>query len=615
MPDKLTSQDHDPQREVAGTPAGSPETVGWHDEPRIGARLGKYVLKELLGDGGMGKVYRAEDPQLDRVVAVKVMRAKFAAETDHRRRFVREARMAARLQHDHIVPIYDVGEEGEVLFIVMPVLHGQSLQERMRTPPPLSLDEILRIGYEIALGLAAAHERELIHRDIKPGNIWLEEVGSQVSGVSGPPAGSVEARPSPTTYRVKIFDFGLARPVGNDELTTQTDNESPSPVFRGTPGFASPEQVSGGLVDARTDLFSLGVVLYRLVSGKLPFHGSDCGGLVRAVQEQVPVPPAQLSADVPPALSSLIMSLLAKDPRDRPPSARLVAQELDALRKGMAERPITAGADKAIGRPGMAEPANSWVPKGKQHPAVWQAAGAPGSRSRRRLMTWGSFVLLVVAAGWTMSLMTMPRHSGKQGPQTMTGHVDVIVWAKSGQLVSRKRLSEPNALPLQFGDQIRIEAEVGPAAYIYLFWIDTEGKAEPVYPWQPGKWGTRPAEEKPVDRLSLPVDQTKGWTISGEREGMETLILLARDTTLTMSDIELQALFSGLGPQRPVQNPKSAVWFENGMIVRSDAKRAPQFFTETDVNDPVLRLQAVLREKLQPLAACTSAVSFARKEK
>jgi hypothetical protein len=177
------------------------------------------------------------------------------------------------------------------------------------------------------------------------------------------------------------------------------------------------------------------------------------------------------------------------------------------------------------------------------------------------------------------------------------------------------RLTDPGALPLWVKDQIRVEAEVTPAAYLYLFWIDTEGRAAPVYPWEAGKWGTRPAEEQPRSRLELPERLTKGWTITGDQEGMETLILLARPTPWELSDDAIQQLLGGLPAQRPVQDPRSAVWFENGAVVKQDARRQWMHFVEDDLNDPVLHLQELLREKLQPHGTFTTAVSFARQGK
>ena len=168
-------------------------------------------------------------------------------------------------------------------------------------------------------------------------------------------------------------------------------------------------------------------------------------------------------------------------------------------------------------------------------------------------------------------------------------------------------------MPVQEGDQFRVQAEVQPAAYLYLFWIDTEGQAVPVFPWQAGKWGTRPAAERPRSQLSLPEERaTGGYSIKGKATGMETLLLLARPEPLALDEAAVRRLFAGLPPQRPVQDRRSAVWFENGAVVRHDARRQRSHLQVTEINDLVFRLQGLLRDRLQPQAAFTAAVSFAR---
>src|SRR5207249_358436 len=158
----------------------------------------------------------------------------------------------------------------------------------------------------------------------------------------------------------------------------------------------------------------------------------------------------------------------------------------------------------------------------------------------------------------------------------------------------RLRLTDPAALPLKPGDQFRIEATADRPAYLYLFWIDTEGKAVPVYPWNPVVgWGTRPAEEQPLTTLELPPSAAQGYKIDGDQPGMETLILVARAEPLALTDEQVQLWFAGLPAQRPFQNPESAVWFENGRIVTEDDSRRTRGFEATDIADPVLRVQGL----------------------
>jgi hypothetical protein len=195
------------------------------------------------------------------------------------------------------------------------------------------------------------------------------------------------------------------------------------------------------------------------------------------------------------------------------------------------------------------------------------------------------------------------------------GSVDILVWRKDEAQARKLRLTDPGALPLAPGDQIRVTARIKPAAYLYLFWIDEEGKAAPVYPWKPGEWGTRTLTEAPVEALDLPEQGHQGWKITAGREGMESLILLARDAPFAANDEELQRHLDGLPAQQPVQNIHAAVWFENGKVVENDPPRKRLDFTVSNINDPVLRLQERLSQKLQPLARYSAAVSFARQGK
>jgi serine/threonine protein kinase/Leucine-rich repeat (LRR) protein/DNA-directed RNA polymerase subunit RPC12/RpoP len=272
-------------------------------EPGELGRLGSYRVLKVLGVGGMGVVFQAEDPSLERIVALKAMKPALAASGSAKKRFVREAKTTAKVKHDHIVAIYQVGEDRGVPFLAMEFLEGEPLDERIKREGKLPVPEVLRIGREMAEGLAAAHEHNLIHRDIKPGNVWLE-------GKRG---------------RVKILDFGLARAGDDDTHLTQTG------TIVGTPAYMAPEQAQAKPVDARSDLFSLGCVLYRLSTGELPFQGKDALSMVLALATQEPRPPHELNQDLPPELSRMIMRLLEKNAAARPASARAVVEALQAI--------------------------------------------------------------------------------------------------------------------------------------------------------------------------------------------------------------------------------------------------------------------------------------------
>jgi serine/threonine protein kinase len=270
--------------------------------PNEMGRLGGYRILRVLGQGGMGIVYQAEDVQLRRLVALKVMRPKLA-NPSARERFLHEARACAALKHDHIVSIYQVGQDRGVPFLAMEFLEGRSLDRCLEPDRPLTLPQVLRIGKELAQGLAAAHAKGLIHRDIKPANIWLDT----------------------DSGRVKILDFGLARSQTDDVQLTASN------TIVGTPSYMAPEQARGETVDGRCDLFSLGCVLYRLSTGKLPFAGNSTMAILLELATHTPRPVKEVNPEMPLALSQLIERLLAKDPKDRPSSAAQVVQALQQI--------------------------------------------------------------------------------------------------------------------------------------------------------------------------------------------------------------------------------------------------------------------------------------------
>jgi tRNA A-37 threonylcarbamoyl transferase component Bud32/Leucine-rich repeat (LRR) protein len=279
-------------------------------------RIGDFTILRVIGEGGMGVVYLAEDVRLGRKAAIKTMKLALAAKPENRARFIREARAAATVEHDNIVPIWQVGETADGSpFIAMPFLQGEMLETRLKRRPIQPLAIILKVACEVAEGLAAAHAQGLVHRDVKPGNIWIE----------GDPA-------APEIYRqvrrCKILDFGLARSIATDDAHV-TDTG----VILGTPAYMAPEQASGADVDARADLFSLGAMLYRMATGRLPFHGPNTMAVLAALATVTPPPARSINPDLPPALSDLIDRLLCKDPAGRPRSATEVAAIIRRIAK------------------------------------------------------------------------------------------------------------------------------------------------------------------------------------------------------------------------------------------------------------------------------------------
>src|SRR5579864_1089206 len=346
--------------------------LGPHERNELGT-LGAYRILKVLGSGGMGLVFQAEDVNLERLVALKVVRPQHAEDPEARQRFLREARSAAAVKHDHIVTIYQVGQEKGIPFLAMELLEGESLESRVDRDGKLPVTEVLRIGREIAEGLAAAHERNLIHRDIKPANIWLE-------------AG---------TGRVKILDFGLARPADGNVGLTGTG------TVLGSTQFMAPEQARGEALDHRCDLFSLGCVLYRMCTGKAAFSGTSVMAVLTALAVEEPKAVNDLAPELPNGVADLVKTLLAKKPDDRPASARAVVEAIQALEEGE-----QLPGSKRSGAIGLRRP---------QYPTSQMTRS-----NRRRWLVGSAAVTLVLVAGMVLAWRrwSIDKVAGKPGGPT-----------------------------------------------------------------------------------------------------------------------------------------------------------------------------------------------------
>jgi serine/threonine protein kinase len=327
-------------------------------------RLGRYRVLGMLGTGGMGVVFDAEDTVLRRRVALKAMQPALAASTGYRQRFAREARSAAALADDHVVTIFDVGEDRGIPFLAMELLSGESLEQRLRRRGRLSAAETARIGRQAALGLAAAHGRGLVHRDIKPDNLWIESRQGR-GGARG------------ATERVKILDFGIARGAAEGSASERSLTQ-PARII-GTAGYLSPEQARGEPAGPPSDLFAMGCVLYRACTGQPAFPGATETARIMAVETHDPAPPASLAMDVPRELSDLILRLLAKQPADRPGSAAAVADELETIETACHVSPTVDSQPVPIGVPAHASAASGIGP------SAAHAAGAPATAPSRQL--------------------------------------------------------------------------------------------------------------------------------------------------------------------------------------------------------------------------------------
>ena len=323
--------------------------------PELLGTLGDYEITEVLGRGATGIVLKAFDPALRRTVAIKVLAPAVAADPIARQRFTREARAAAAVSHDNVVSVFAVHESDRVPYFAMQYVAGMSLQQRLDRTGRLPQAAILRIGAQVAHGLAAAHAQGLVHRDIKPANILLE--------------GDVATEPIPSArVKAKLTDFGLARTTDDLQLTQDG-------IAAGTPQYMAPEQARAEPVDARSDLFSLGSVLYAMSTGSAPFRGPSAVAVLRQVSDDKPAPLRTTCPDVPDCLAAIVERLMAKDPSARIQTAAELANLLDRL---------------------AAEPANVTAILGRKPAPV---APKRGWLSARRILV-ASFVLLAIGVGF-----------------------------------------------------------------------------------------------------------------------------------------------------------------------------------------------------------------------
>jgi len=279
-------------------------------------KLGRYEIVSELGQGAMGVVYKARDPLIDREVAIKTINLGLALDEreEYEGRFYQEAKAAGRLNHPNIVTIYDVGREEDIAYIAMEYLHGRELRDILNETRILPVGQSLDIAAQVALGLSYAHEHDIVHRDIKPSNVMVVRDG-----------------------HVKITDFGIAR-MASSAVRTQTG------MVLGSPKYMSPEQVLGKLTDQRSDIFSLGVMLYEMLTGQVPFIGENVNAIMYQTLNAVPPPPSHANPAVPEMLNFIVAKALAKDLDARYQDARELANDLRACRDALPRDPVGVAA-------------------------------------------------------------------------------------------------------------------------------------------------------------------------------------------------------------------------------------------------------------------------------
>ena len=278
----------------------------------LGRTISHYKITDKLGEGGMGIVYKAEDTKLERPVALKFLAAHAIEDPEHKARFVREAKAAARLDHPNICSVYEIDEAEGQTFLAMAYLEGQTVKDKI-AERPLKLDEALDIAIQTAQGLKAAHEKGIVHRDIKPANLMLTQEG-----------------------QVKVMDFGLAQLADRSKLTKTT-------TMLGTPAYMSPEQALREPTDRRTDVWSLGIVIYEMVTGKLPFEGEREDAVAYSIVHQEPEPITALRVGVPVDLDRIVSKALAKDADERYQHVEEMIVDLRLLGKKLESGKSTIG--------------------------------------------------------------------------------------------------------------------------------------------------------------------------------------------------------------------------------------------------------------------------------
>jgi serine/threonine protein kinase len=575
QPDPAANREGEPV--VGGTtlswpagPAGdaAPEPIGPEAVAAARARaaarperpgaIGRYLVVDQLDEGGQGQVFRVIHPKLGRDMVLKLGRQPVG--DDERTSLVAEGRLLADLEHINLVKIYDLDFHNDRPFLVMEYVHGRNLEDYARDEPvtPLRAAELVA---KLAGALAMVHARGVIHRDIKPRNILIDEAG-----------------------RPRLIDFGLARLRHAWSDPTET-------TWGGTPAYMAPEQarLEHERIGPSSDIFGLGAVLYFLLTGQAPFVGKTQDEVWDRARRCDFEAGALRIAVVPRRLERICLKALAADPNDR----YATAEEFGRALEGFLNRPrrvaMAAGVLLVLALVSgffIRPPAPPKPPADRERDAVASSV-SPSRPSRPKL--------------------DEPRSEPLRG--------GITLWVNEPGNSHRRglRLHQPGAVPVKPGDEVRVEARVSRPAFLYLFWIGSDGKAAPLYPWKDRDWTRRPDHEDMVEGIELPEVITDTWELPPSALGLETLVLLAREDSPLPRDADTTLERDLAGPRTTwaPDGKNAAVWLENGQVFGLDdqgnSREMPGLGTRKS-DDPVLRIRRLLKEKISTLGPYHRAV-------
>jgi serine/threonine protein kinase len=538
------------------------------DEPPSPAAIGKYLVIGRFPRTGQAEVFRVAHPGLARDLVLKL--ALRPIEPGGRHEIIDECRILTELKHPNLVQVFDLDFHEDRPYLVMEYIRGRNLDQVAREGH-LAHTKAAALLAKVAEAVDFVHRLGITHRDIKPRNILVDEAGEP-----------------------RLIDFGMAR------LRHAWSEEPGRPG--GTFAFMPPEQAQFDApevqekVGPRSDVFALGAVLYFLLTGKAPFEGESWTGSWGRARRCDFDRRALDHPAVPRELRRICLQAMAADPADRFASAGAFQKALERYLRWPLMRAAMGG---AAGLVLLGVLLYQFIPRGTTPPS-----SAP------------------VSPQFIASNPGLP--SVPTAAQPIKGRVNLLVVKSKDGTRRRLRLDDPGAVPVRADDEIRIEARLDRPAYLYLFWLGSEGKVAPLYPWKDHDWSKRPAEERKVSGVELPEILDEVMTIPPSPPGLETLVLLAREDSPLPRDVDTELARDMAGAS--VSTPDSmteAIWLENGQEVVFDATLGANRGGDADTptrsipstrvrksDDPVLRIRAILSHKLQPLGSYSQAVLF-----